>query len=293
MELIKEEKIRALKREFSSLIYIKYLLNEKKIDHLWHKIEWVNGDLKDYSSLEPHFEGIDSVYHIGGFVDIKSSKENKKRLNEINVKGTKNIIELSIKHEVNSLLFMSSISTINASNRYHINDYTLSKLMAENIVMEAILGKKINGVIVNPGVILGEGIYDRSSGKIINELSRGFYTSGKVEVIQAEDVSKCCITLMRKKLFNSRYILFCENISYEKMVKTLCKRKNIKTWYLPDNILKILYLISKLLSHFGVKSFLNSNTLETLTFVPSNSNSKILNAMGENFKFKNWTYHLT
>lgn len=284
--IINENKVRALKRKNSSLKYIKTLFKNRNISHLWSKIEWVNGDLGDYSSLEPHFENIKSVYHIGGFVSVGDVNEDKKKLRDINVGGTKNIIELSIKYNVNSLLFMSSISTVNAPQRKYINDYTISKLLAENIVMEAILSKKINGVIVNPGVIISEGIYNRSSGRVINECSKGIYTSGQVEIILAEDVSTCCITLMQKKLFNSKYILFSENISYENMVKTICNNKNIKTRYLSDNKLKLIYFISNLLSYLGVKKKLNSNVYETLTYIPSNSNNKILEAMGKDFKFK-------
>ncbi len=278
--IVSEKKIKALKRNNSSLYYIEQLFKRKNIFHLYSNIEWINGDITKINSLEKSFKNITSVYHIAGYVNIKNNERERAKLKNINIIGTKNILDLCVKYNVTSLLFMSSISTINACYRNHINDYTLSKILAEMIVSK---NNEIDTIIVNPGVVISDVEYNRSSGILLDKLSKGIYTSGSLEIISASDLSKCCISLMEKEIFNSNYILFSEKISYQEMVKTICGERNI--WYLSNLQLKIIYYISKLLSFIIKKEVFNLNTYETLTYNPNNDNTDIIDVMGPDFKF--------
>ena len=171
LQLLKEgEDVRAAYRKDSNLenvskIFSYYVNNPKE---LYNKIEWVEADLLDIPALEIAFKDVKYVYHAAAYISF--TPKDYPLLKKINVTGTANIVNLCIANKVTKLAYVSTIGTIGRSlpeqkateeNEWkdaHVNVYALSKFSAE---MEVWRGTQegIDAVIINPGVILGAGIW--------------------------------------------------------------------------------------------------------------------------------------
>ena len=68
------------------------------------------GDVTDPKSLEKAFEGADIVYHLAGVIDINTGDENL--IWNVNVQGTKNVVEACKKCGVKRLVYASSVDAI-------------------------------------------------------------------------------------------------------------------------------------------------------------------------------------
>lgn len=291
--LLANKKIRALKRPHSSLEEVQSLFEKKKQLVLWNQIEWVDGDITDITTLNPIFKDIKEVYHVAGLVSFDDRKS--KELYEINVKGTANMVNFSINSDVERFLYVSSIAVMDSVNNELITEeseflnkkphskYACSKYEGE---MEVWRGSQegLNVVIVNPGVVLGSGFWNQSSGEIFKKSLQGYYTSGGSAFVSVEDVAKCSVQLMDKECFNERFIIISENISYKKLVKTICTAKKRNVQSISNTMLKGIRIISWWAALIGLKDFLSQPTYESLLSTTSYDNSKIKKLLNYHFK---------
>lgn len=96
-------------------------------------------------------------------------------------------------------------------------------------------------VIVNPGVILGEGFYDSGSGSFFKQIKNGFSYNvpGATGFVDVQDVVKAMIALMQSNILNERYILVGHNLEFEALFQKIAKTlgvpppsKMLKNWQL-------------------------------------------------------------
>ncbi len=73
----------------------------------------------------------------------------------------------------------------------------------------------MNAVIVNPGVILGSGKWNKGSCVLFNMVHKGmpFYTNGVNGYVDVEDVADAVLFLMEHDHVNERYILVSDNMN--------------------------------------------------------------------------------
>ncbi len=291
--LLSNKKVRALKRSNSSLEKVKLLFEQKKQTALLNQVEWVEGNVTDITTLEALFQEVKEVYHIAGLVSFDDRKS--KELYKVNVKGTANMVNFSITNKVERFLYMSSIAVIDSFHNEVITErngfldkkthskYAYSKFDAE---MEVWRGSQegLNVVVVNPGVVLGVGFWNQSSGEIIKKALKGYYTSGRSAFVSVDDVAKCSIRLMDENHFNERFIITSENVSYEKLVKTICVSENIRTRQISKAKLKWLRIFSSLCALFGFKEIVSQSTYESLISQTHYDNTKVKKTL--NYKFE-------
>jgi len=77
---------------------------EKVID----KIRFIEGDIRDYELLLSITEGVDYIFHEAAMTSVVKSIEDPKTCNEINITGTLNILNASLKNNVKKVIFASS-----------------------------------------------------------------------------------------------------------------------------------------------------------------------------------------
>ena len=138
-------------------------VNCQAIDGL--DIEKVSGDIRDMESLCRAFQGVDVVYHLAASISL--SMADWPRLEEINVTGTRNVVEACLRTGVRRLIHFSSIHALEQepfttpvdesrplveSRRYP--PYDRSKAAAEREVQRGI-EKGLDAVIIYPTAILG------------------------------------------------------------------------------------------------------------------------------------------
>ncbi|MFQ6117753.1 MAG: NAD-dependent epimerase/dehydratase family protein, partial [Candidatus Bipolaricaulia bacterium] len=84
-------------------------LSTGKKENLNPQAEFHEVDIRDRAALEPIFaQGIDLVNHHAAQIDVRRSVADPSFDASVNVLGTLNLLELSVKHDVKGFIFVSS-----------------------------------------------------------------------------------------------------------------------------------------------------------------------------------------
>ena len=240
---LEHKKVRAIYRSKSKIENTKNVFScyTKNYKNLFNTIEWIKADLVDVPALSKAFSNITKVYHCAALVSFEPHKF--EMLRKVNIEGTANIVNLCISKSIKKLCYVSSIATLgNTINNKPITEnttwnpeddnsvYAIAKYGAE---MEVWRGTQegLDAVIINPGVILGAGIWNYSSGNLFTKASNGFkyYTSGTIGLISIDDVIAIMISLMNSTIKNERFILVAENWTYKNFLIALTEAVNGKS----------------------------------------------------------------
>ncbi len=295
------ERVRAIYRNEKKLSNTKNVFScyTKDYEAIFDSIEWIKADILDIPALSKVFKGITKVYHCAAFVSFEPDKY--QLLRKTNIEGTANIVNLSIANSIEKLCYVSSIATLGTTlDNTSINEETIWDPEADNNVyaitkygaeIEVWRGTQegLNAVIVNPGVILGAGIWRYGSGSLFKKAKNGlkFYTKGTVGLISVEDVVNIMMALMTSKIINERFVLVAENWTYKKFLQALAKSVNKK---IPKKIASqsILNLVWKLdwLNHkiTGKRRRLTKHIANSLSTETYYSSDKIKKALDYEFK---------
>jgi len=298
--LNENQPIRAIYRNEKKFDTVKRIFGyyTNNADALFDTIEWVKADLNNIPQLTEAFKDITHVYHCAAFVSFEPDKFNL--LQKTNIKGTANIVNFCIDHKVEKLCYVSSIAALGASlnNKAITEDtewnkeidnsvYAITKYGAELEVWRG-TQEGLDAVIVNPGVIIGPGIWRYGSGSLIKMIYNGlkYYTTGSTGYVDVNDVVKAMIQLVKSDVKNERYILVSENLSFKDFFTKTANylgvkppQKEAKPWLL--NIAwRLDWLKHKLTKKRRVLSKQTANSAVTTTIY---SNNKIKDAIGFEF----------
>lgn len=226
-------KVKALRREQSNTGWVKKIFSyySNRVDELFDQIEWVEGDILDYLSLEEALKGVTCIYHCAAIVSFHGD-DNDMMLNN-NVKGTGNLIDAAIHNGVRQFCHVSSIAALGKTQdgseiteetywtpSKRKSGYSLSKFFSEMEVWRGI-EEGLDAVIVNPSIIMGPGNWEIGSPKLFQSIWKGlnYYTKGISGFVDVRDVVKAMILLMDDNQFeqvkNQRFILNAGNLSYQ------------------------------------------------------------------------------
>jgi dihydroflavonol-4-reductase len=194
-------------------------VNCQAIDGL--NVEKVWGDVRDVDSLCRAFEGVDIVYHLAASISL--SMADWSRLEEINVKGTANVVEACLRTGVRRLVHFSSIHALVQepldipvdesrplvdSRRYP--PYDRSKAAAEIEVRRGI-ERGLDAVIIYPTAVFGPYDYQLSFfGEAliaIAERKLPALVTGGFDWVDARDVIAGAMMAAEKAPAGARYLL--------------------------------------------------------------------------------------
>lgn len=245
LELISRgENIRALKRSSSSLKQVenlfKFYLGDNA-DKALEKIEWIEGDILDVTVLSDGVQNCNRVFHCAAIVSFV--QRDFKKMMKINKHGTANVVNVCLaNNNVDHLCYVSSTAAIGRGSNESIyteqnkwvngpenSNYAVTKYSAENEVWRGV-EEGLNAVIINPSVILGPGDWNQSSLSIFKVVKKGlkFYTPGANAFVDVRDVATCICELSEKKMFNKRYLVFSENLSFESLFQKIARAFKVK-----------------------------------------------------------------
>ena len=233
--LCKNRMVRATKRPTSTLQNLKQVFKYygEDCEELLSRIEWMEADITNITELDDAFRGITQVYHCAAMIsfDPKDYYELKK----VNRDGTANVVNLCLSHNVQKLCHVSTIaifdesldgSSIDEEDEWNPeikhNVYAITKYGAEMEVWRGIQ-EGLRAVIINPGVILGEGFWHTGSGVIITHVAKGikYYPQGGTGFVDIKDVVNYMHLLMDRPVSNERYILVGHNLLYQELLQQL------------------------------------------------------------------------
>ena len=295
--------IRAIYRQKNTLKRVKHVFSyfSDDADALFNQIEWVEADLNNIPQLQDAFKDITHVYHCAAIVSFEPNKYHLIR--KINIKGTANIVNLSISNKIKKLCYVSSISAIghhtnpevliNEKTDWNPEDdnsiYAITKYGAELEVWRG-TQEGLDAVIVNPGIVLGAGYWNGgSSGNLFKRIYNGmpYYTLGITGYVDIWDVVKAMQELMNSNIKNEGFILVSENISFKALqtksaeeLQVKPPNKEAKPWLLAI-AWRLDWLKHKL---FGKPRILSKQVAKSAINISKYDASKLKTAL--NFEFK-------
>jgi dihydroflavonol-4-reductase len=218
--------VRAIRRSTSKLPF--YIPSG-----IFEKVEWIDGDILDPVALDEAMEGADTVIHSAAIISF--DKADKKKMYNVNVQGTANVVNTAIERNVSRLVHISSVAALGRSKTGgHVNEerkwqesnvnthYAISKYKAEMEVWRGI-GEGLNAVIINPSTVLGYGDWDSSSCRIFKTIYNEFpwYSTGINGFVDIEDVARTTILLMQADIKEQRFIANGDNWSFQQLFNTI------------------------------------------------------------------------
>lgn len=238
------------------------LPNDKAMKFVPKEAEICEGDLCDMDSLRRFFtvpEGVETiVLHIASIVTVNPDYSQK--VMDVNVGGTKNIIELCLEHkECKKLVYCSStgaipelpkgkkIKEVKAFDETKVlGCYSQSKALATQAVLDAVREKGLNACVVHPSGILGPEDYavGETTGVVIQiingEMPAGI--AGSFNLCDVRDLAQGTILAADKGKKGSCYILGNDEVSFQEFAKILAKESGCKPmkFFLPVGMANFL-----------------------------------------------------
>ncbi|MBE37485.1 MAG: NAD-dependent epimerase [Flavobacteriales bacterium] len=234
----------AIKRTNSNILNVKKIFSYYSNEHntLFEQITWKECDIIDVLTLEDIIKDSVEIYHCAALISFNNNDKNE--MINVNTTGTANVIDLALKHNIKRLCYVSSIATLGSNNNLPLDEnciwdwtnksgYAISKHLAEMEVWRG-FAEGLNGVIVNPSLIIGPGSWESGIGTIINRSQSGlpFYPPGSCGVIDVKDLTEIMIKLMKTNISNERFIINSDHITYKDLMRIVAKSLNKKPPYI-------------------------------------------------------------
>lgn len=215
-------------------------------------IELVRGDVRDLSSICKALKGCQQLYHLAA--DYRIWVHNPKTMYEINVQGTKNVMQAALTTGIEKIVYTSTVGVLAAcsngkpsneetpvSIKDMVGHYKKSKFIAEKEVY-GFIENGLPVVIVNPTTPIGS--MDRKptpTGKIIVDFLNSkmpAYLDTGLNFVDVEDVAAGHLLAAQYGRVGQRYILGNKNISLGNFFEYLAnvtgqKPPKVRLPYLP------------------------------------------------------------
>jgi dihydroflavonol-4-reductase len=198
------------------------------------QFEFVSGDVLEPETLLPAMRGIDVIFHAAGVVDYW--KQGVERMYQVNVNGTRNVMEAALKSGIERIAHISSAAAlgihpneiVDESYTFNVKPgqfvYGHSKYLAEGIAFEYV-EKGLPVVIVNPTTAIGPRDARKvSSGMVIEVVKHRvppLVPPGGINVIPVCDAAQGTIEAAVKGRLGERYILGGDNITHLELYRTI------------------------------------------------------------------------
>lgn len=224
LQLLSEgQPVTALFREEKSRQSVRDLFRFYGKENLFSEIKWVKGDVEDADDMYDLTEGMHTVFHCAAIVSYH--KKEASRMFEVNINGTRNVVNACLENNVQHLVHISSISALGDTvneiineetprnfNDYHSN-YSKGKYLSEQEVWRGVQ-EGLPVTILNPAVVFGPCSCLRSSGTMISRIDKGLpaLPAGGTGIVSVHDVVKVACIAAQRTPTNDKYILCGENI---------------------------------------------------------------------------------
>lgn len=191
------------------------------------KLNWLTADVTDIVSLEPCFEGVDTVIHTAAIVSYDPKKRDL--MNDVNIGGTANMVNLALDFGVKRFVHISSVAALGKQDKtvlrnentewdhnIQTTDYAMSKYKSEKEAWRG-YAEGLSMVMLNPSFVIGASNWTESSSRIWSQMAKGipYYPLGSNGYVDVRDVSKAAIIAMNSDFNGERFVLSAETIPYQ------------------------------------------------------------------------------
>ncbi len=207
--------------------------NPTQIDLQDDALEWVQGDLQDITTLEAHLQGITHIIHAAALVSF--APKDRKAMQQINVEGTRNLVNVALQYPLEKFCFISSIASLGRPKNVTIlhenilwedsdlnTFYGITKYLAEVEVWRG-QAEGLKTVILNPSVVLGTGDWNSSSTQLFKYVWKEhlFYTQGTINAVDVRDVAEAVFRATFSAIEGERFILNAGSMPYKQFFEEI------------------------------------------------------------------------
>ncbi len=199
-------------------------------------VEIIKGDVRDTEAMRKACKNVDLVYHLAAVISIAG---NSKLVYDVNVGGTKNILQACKENHVPRLVYVSSVHAFAELRKGSLIDenvpidpslvtghYAKSKAIATNEVFKS-AKDGYDAVVVFPSGIVGP--YDwkiSEMGSLIIHLCRGTLKTGVeggFDFVDVRDVVNGILKVSEKASRGEKYILSGEYTTVRAIIQMMSK----------------------------------------------------------------------
>lgn len=223
--------------------------SEEKAQKLFGRmdgIEWVQGDMADVSAFSHYLCGCDVVFHTAAFFrDNYTGGRHWDVLQQINVEGTRQLIEQAYAAGVRRFVQTSSIAVLDGNpgewiDETHLrrvedaDDYYRSKILADERIQDFIQQyPEMQAVFLLPGWMWGPGdMGPTSSGQLVLDVLRGKLpglTPGSFSVVDVRDVVQAHIAAAETGRSGERYLAAGRHTTLHELIPLLGRVAGVAT----------------------------------------------------------------
>jgi dihydroflavonol-4-reductase len=213
-----------------------------RVEHL-RGVEYqaVNCDVLDRPAVRRAMKGVERVFHLAGLVSMRAADDD--RLFEVNVGGTRIVLEEALRAGVERVVHTSSVGAIGpaapgetADERQlftagHLGiNYVNSKHESEVEALR-LAAQGLPVVVVNPAYVLGAGdVYARTTSIVRRFLLSRIpaYVGGALNIVDVEDVARGHLLADELGQVGERYILGNRNYTVERLFADLARLSGVE-----------------------------------------------------------------
>ncbi|HEY1273946.1 MAG TPA: NAD-dependent epimerase/dehydratase family protein, partial [Thermoleophilaceae bacterium] len=203
--------------------------------------ERVRCDVRDRRAVRRALRDVERVFHCAGVTSVRPADDG--RLFDVNVGGTKVVLEECLRAEVERVVHSSSAAAIGPAERGKTADETQLFRAAHlgipyvNSVHEAeveamrLAARGLPLVCVNPAVCLGAGDVNVSSTRLVRSFLLGripVYTEGAWCVVDVEDAAQGHVLADERGEVGERYILGNRNFTLDRLFADLARLSGVE-----------------------------------------------------------------
>src|SRR3954469_25227313 len=196
------------------------------------------GDVTDREAVSKAMNGVERVFHVAGTTSMQTGARD--RVFEVNVEGTRNVMEEALRAGVAKAVLTSSSSAVGAARKGETIDenqpfmvgrlgiaYINSKHKSELVAMR-VAAKGLPLTIVNPSFVLGPD--DPNPSGTSNALVRRLllrripgYLDGAINIVDVRDVAKGHVLADERGGEGERYLLTGRNFTQQRLFADLAR----------------------------------------------------------------------
>jgi nucleoside-diphosphate-sugar epimerase len=193
-------------------------------------VEIVRGDVTDPGSLARAMSGCEAVIHSAAVVTFRVSEAVRQR--EVNVQGTRNIVEAARAAGVRRLVYTSSVAALGRPNGRDADEttrydwpvglsYNETKRDAEEIVRQA---RDLETISLNPAMVVGPGERYRHTLPLFRLAKWGLLRvvpEGGATLCDVRDVAAAHVAALGRGRSGERYVLGGPHLSFAELAGEL------------------------------------------------------------------------
>jgi dihydroflavonol-4-reductase len=202
---------------------------QTNLENLDFAYEPITCDILDRRAVRRAMRDVQRVFHLAGSTSLRAPVN---ALFQINVQGTRIVLEEALRAGVERVVYTSSIAAIGPALRGSIADetqifrggyglpYMDSKHEAEVEALR-LAARGLPVVIVNPAFVFGAGDVNRSSTELVRRVLRRelpAYVDGALNVVDVKDVARGHLLADERGTLGERYILGNRNFTFDRLL---------------------------------------------------------------------------